>query len=165
MKCPFCTKSDTNVKDSRATDDDTVIRRRRHCNKCNGRFTTFERMQLRDLIVVKRSGSKRPFDPIKVAKSIATALRKRNFSKDQIDELSNRVILELESGSLKEIPTRKIGKLIMDELEKIDPVAYIRFASVYKDFTTIQDFSKFISKINISRPETRPAILNKYPQS
>ena len=147
MKCPFCNESDTNVKDSRNTDDGKVIRRRRHCIKCGGRFTTFERIQLRDLVVLKRSGSKRPFDPTKVAKSIATALRKRNFTQDQIEELSKRVILELESGSMKEIPTRKIGKLIMDELEKIDPVAYIRFASVYKDFTNIEDFTKFISKL------------------
>jgi transcriptional repressor NrdR len=147
MRCPFCNALDTSVKDSRDTSEGKVIRRRRHCSKCGGRFTTFERIQLRDLVVVKRSGSKRPFDPIKVAKSVATALRKRNFSDEQIEELSNRVILELESGSMKEIPSRKIGKLIMDELAKVDPVAYIRFASVYKDFTNIEDFTRFISKI------------------
>lgn len=147
MKCPFCNESDTNVKDSRNTDDGKVVRRRRVCTKCAGRFTTFERVQLRDLFVVKKSGFKKPFDPTKVAKSIATALRKRNFSETQIEDLTNRVIVTLESSSMKEIPTRKIGKLIMDELGKIDPVAYIRFASVYKDFSNIEDFSKFISTI------------------
>lgn len=147
MRCPFCNQPDTNVKDSRNTDDGKVIRRRRQCTKCGGRFTTFERIQLRNLVVVKRSGAKRPFDPTKVAKSIATALRKRNISDDAIEELTSKVVLELESTSMKEIPTRKIGNLIMDELAKIDPVAYIRFASVYKDFTNLEDFTRFISKI------------------
>jgi transcriptional repressor NrdR len=147
MKCPFCNKSGTNVKDSRTTDEGKIVRRRRHCNKCGGRFTTFERIQIRKLIVIKRSGAKRPFDHTKVEKSIITALRKRNFSDKQIKALSDKVILELESTSNKEIPTRKIGKLIMQELANVDQVAYIRFASVYKDFANIQDFAKFISKL------------------
>lgn len=147
MKCPFCEYTDTYVKDSRDTDYGKVIRRRRHCNKCGGRFTTFERMQLRELIVIKRSGAKRPFDRLKVLKSISTALRKRNFSNDKIEKIVEKIVLGLESSSLKEIPTRKIGKLIMQELGEIDPVAYIRFASVYNDFATAQDFAKFISKI------------------
>ena len=116
MKCPFCDSPDTNVKDSRNTDEGKVVRRRRHCSNCGGRFTTFERIQIRELIVVKRSGKKRPFDRTKIEKSIITALRKRNFSNKQIEALSDKIILELESASTKEIPTRKIGKLIMHEL-------------------------------------------------
>ena len=147
MKCPFCDSPDTSVKDSRNTDEGKIVRRRRHCGSCGGRFTTFERIQIRELIVVKRSGAKRPFDRTKIEKSIITALRKRNFSDKQIEALSDKIILELESASTKEIPTRKIGKLIMDELAKVDPVAYIRFASVYKDFANIEDFTRFIGKL------------------
>ena len=147
MKCPFCDSPDTSVKDSRNTDEGKIVRRRRHCGNCGGRFTTFERIQIRELIVVKRSGAKRPFDRTKIEKSIITALRKRNFSDKQIEALSDKIILELESGSTKEIPTRKIGKLIMDELAKVDPVAYIRFASVYKGFANIEDFTRFIGKL------------------
>jgi transcriptional repressor NrdR len=147
MKCPFCQSSETSVKDSRDTNDGTVTRRRRHCDKCKGRFTTFERVQIRELIVVKRSGSKRPFDRNKVLKSIATALRKRNVANDKIEEITEKIVLALESGTIREIPTRKIGKLIMQELGKIDPVAYIRFASVYNDFSTAQDFARFINKL------------------
>ena len=147
MKCPFCDEPNTNVKDSRNTDEEKIVRRRRHCSKCGGRFTTFERIQIRELIVIKRSGAKRPFDRTKVEKSIITALRKRNFSDKQIEALNDKIILELESVTTKEIPTRKIGKLIMHELAKVDPVAYIRFASVYKDFANIEDFARFISKL------------------
>ena len=147
MKCPFCDSPDTNVKDSRNTDEGKIVRRRRNCDNCGIRFTTFERFQTRELSVLKRSGAKRPFDRTKIEKSIITALRKRNFSDKQIEALSDKIILELESGSTKEIPTRKIGKLIMDELAKVDPVAYIRFASVYKDFANIEDFTRFIGKL------------------
>ncbi len=147
MKCPFCDSPDTNVKDSRNTDEGKIVRRRRNCDNCGIRFTTFERFQTRELSVLKRSGVKRPFDRTKIEKSITTAVRKRNFSDKEIETLSNKIILELESTSTKEIPTRKIGKLIMSELAKIDPIAYIRFASVYKDFTSIKDFTKFISKL------------------
>jgi len=147
MKCPFCEAKNTSVKDSRETDEARVIRRRRHCSKCNGRFTTFERIQFRELVVIKRTGAKRPFDRTKILKSIATALRKRNFTDEDIEQLAERIILELESSTTKEIKSRTIGKLIMQELAKIDPVAYIRFASVYKDFSNAQDFAKFISKI------------------
>lgn len=147
MKCPFCEAKNTSVKDSRETDEAKAIRRRRHCSNCNGRFTTFERVQFRELIVVKRTGAKRPFDRTKILKSITTALRKRNFTNEDIEQLAERIILELESSTTKEIKSRTIGKLIMQELAKIDPVAYIRFASVYKDFSNAQDFAKFISKI------------------
>jgi transcriptional repressor NrdR len=147
MKCPFCQARNTFVKDSRETDEAKVIRRRRHCENCNGRFTTFERIQLRELSVIKRSGAKKPFDRIKIMQSIATALRKRNFTNEDIEKLTESIVLQIESSTNKEIKSRAIGKLIMKELEKIDPVAYIRFASVYKDFSNAQDFAKFISKI------------------
>ena len=151
MKCPFCEAKNTSVKDSRETDESRVIRRRRHCGKCNGRFTTFERIQFRELVVIKRTGIKRPFDRTKILKSIATALRKRHFTDEDIEKLSDRIVLELESSTTKEIKSKAIGKLIMQELAKIDPVAYIRFASVYKDFSNAQDFAKFISKIKNSK--------------
>jgi len=147
MKCPFCQSTDISVKDSRDTNEGKVIRRRRHCGNCNGRFTTFERIQIRELVVVKRTGIKRPFDRVKILKSITTALRKRNIADEEIEKLTDKIVVELESSSSTEINSRMIGKLIMQELAKIDPVAYIRFASVYKDFATAQDFAKFISKI------------------
>jgi len=147
MKCIFCQSPDTVVKDSRETDEGKVVRRRRSCLKCNGRFTTFERVQLRELIIVKKSGAKRPFDRAKILKSITTALRKRNFLEEEIEEIANRITQEVESSNSKEVQSQMIGKLIMQELAKIDQVAYIRFASVYKDFSTAQDFAKFIGKI------------------
>lgn len=147
MICPFCLEADTNVRDSRNTDNGKVVRRRRYCGSCGGRFTTFERLHMRELVVIKRSGAKRPFDRTKISQSVTTAIRKRNFSEKKVEEIIDKIILELESGSAKEIPTRKIGNLIMQELAKVDPVAYIRFASVYKDFNNIEDFTKFISKL------------------
>ena len=137
MQCPFCKSVDISVKDSRNTDENRVIRRRRYCGNCSGRFTTFERIQTRELVVVKRTGSKRPFDRTKIFKSIATALRKRNFTDQQVDKFTDKIVVELESSSSREINSRMIGKLIMQELAKIDQVAYIRFASVYKDFATV----------------------------
>ncbi|MBN8511746.1 MAG: transcriptional repressor NrdR [Rickettsiales bacterium] len=147
MKCPFCHAPETIVKDTRETEEGKVIRRRRSCTKCKGRFTTFERIQLRELSVIKKSGAKRPFDRNKILKSISTALRKRNFSDEVIENIANNIILEIESSSAREVESRAIGKLIMSELAKIDPVAYIRFASVYKDFANAQDFARFIGQI------------------
>ena len=147
MKCPFCHAPETLVKDTRETEEGKVIRRRRSCTKCKGRFTTFERIQLRELSVIKKSGAKRPFDRNKILKSISTALRKRNFSDEVIENIANNIILEIESSSAREVESRAIGKLIMSELAKIDPVAYIRFASVYKDFANAQDFARFIGQI------------------
>lgn len=147
MKCPFCNSSNTDVKDSRNTEKRKAIRRRRHCNNCGGRFTTFERVEIKELTVVKRSGARRPFDRVKVEKSIITALRKRNFSEKDIEDLNNKIILDLESNNAKEISTKKIGQVIMHELAKVDSVAYIRFASVYKDFTNMEDFVRFIIKL------------------
>ncbi len=147
MRCPFCLKSETFVKDSRDTDDSKATRRRRQCSSCGGKFTTFERVQLRQLFVVKRSGAKKPFDPTKIHQSIQTALRKRGKDNKIVNETSEKIILEIESGTSNQITSRKIGNMIMDMLAKIDQVAYIRFASVYKDFTNAQDFAKFINKI------------------
>ncbi len=147
MKCPFCHAPETLVKDTRETEEGRVIRRRRSCTQCRGRFTTFERVQIRELSVIKKSGAKRPFDRNKILKSISTALRKRNFSDEIIENIANNIILEIESSSARDVESRAIGKLIMSELAKIDPVAYIRFASVYKDFANAQDFAKFIGQI------------------
>ncbi len=150
MKCPFCQSTNIVVKDSRDTNEGKVIRRRRHCIDCDRRFTTFERIQIRELIVVKRTGAKRPFDRTKILNSISTALRKRNVTDAEIEKITDKIIIQLESSISKEINSRMIGKLIMQELAKIDPVAYIRFASVYKDFTDVKDFARFISKIKIN---------------
>ena len=147
MKCPFCQEKDTSVRDSRSVDDAKVVRRRRHCESCNGRFTTFERVQFRELVIIKRTGVKRPFDKTKILKSITTALRKRNVSNDEIEKLTDSIVLELESSNTRTISSRMVGKLIMRKLAKIDHVAYIRFASVYQDFTDAKDFARFIRNI------------------
>ena len=147
MKCPFCNKENNSVKDSRLTEENKTIRRRRQCTDCKGRFTTFERVQLRELIVVKKTGAKKPLDRNKIDKSISMALRKRNVSDDKIQQLTSRIVFELENTYSREVHSRKIGELIMRELSTIDPVAYIRFASVYKDFSTAHDFAKFVSRI------------------
>lgn len=150
MRCPFCSSPDSLVKDSRDTEDSKVIRRRRLCIECGKKFTTFERIQRQELIVLKRSGVKKIFDRDKVYKSIMTAVRKRNISDEKVEQIVSRVVTEIESSGIKETSTRKIGELIMKELAKIDQVAYIRFASVYKDFSSVQDFAKFISRIGLN---------------
>lgn len=147
MRCPFCMNPETIVKDSRSTDEGKSIRRRRMCCSCGGKYTTFEKAEMRKVFVIKRSGYKRPFDKEKIRYSISMAMRKRNFTEDDINDIADRVVLEIESGSAREINSRKIGNLIMRELAKVDQVAYIRFASVYKDFCNAQDFAKFIGKI------------------
>jgi transcriptional repressor NrdR len=147
MKCPFCDHCDSYVVDSRANEEHKIIRRRRVCEACNKRFTTFEKVQFRELMVIKRSGVKKLFERQKIEKAITTALHKRNITDKQINELVSRIILEIENSNLHEISTRKIGDIIMKELAEIDQVAYIRFASVYKDFSTAHDFATFISKL------------------
>ena len=144
MKCPFCQSDNTQVKDSRPAEDNTVVRRRRHCGACQKRFTTFERIQLRELVVVKRGGVKEPFVRDKIARSMHIALRKRDFESETIEKLSSDIVRQLESGGESEIPVQTIGEAVMDALLKIDKVAYIRFASVYKDFKEIGDFDAFI---------------------
>ncbi len=146
MRCPFCGIEDTQVKDSRPTEDKSSIRRRRFCSNCNSRFITIERVQLRDLIVVKRNGETRPFDRDKISRSIYTALRKRLISEEKIEMIINNLVRRFEILNDGEIPTSIIGEAIMQELSDIDQVAYVRFASVYKDFNTAADFEEFIHR-------------------
>ena len=144
MRCPFCGKEDTQVKDSRASEDGATIRRRRSCTSCGSRFTTFERIQLRDLIVVKRNGKKIPFDRDKLLKSMLMALRKRQTNDDDIERAVNGIVRQLESSGDNEIQSKFIGELVMNALAEIDNVAYIRYASVYRNFREASDFGKFV---------------------
>lgn len=146
MRCPFCGEEDTQVKDSRPSEDRTSVRRRRFCEKCDSRFTTIERIQIRDLNVVKKNGEKKPFDRDKITRSINTALRKRAISAEKIENIVNSLVFQLESLNENEIHTNVIGEAIMNELSKIDQVAYVRFASVYKDFNNAADFEEFIHR-------------------
>lgn len=148
MRCPFCGHLDTQVKDSRPSDDGASIRRRRSCPECNSRFTTFERVQLRELIVVKKNGQKRPFDRDKLLSSINIAVRKRSISADQVEVMVNNIVRKLEMSGDNEIPTERVGEEVMAALAELDKVAYIRFASVYKDFREIKDFEEFVDKID-----------------
>ena len=144
MRCPFCGKEDTQVKDSRASEDGATIRRRRSCTSCGSRFTTFERIQLRDLIVVKRNGKKIAFDRDKLLKSMLMALRKRQTDDDAIERAVNGIVRQLESSGDNEIQSKFIGELVMNALAEIDNVAYIRYASVYRNFREASDFGKFV---------------------
>jgi len=147
MKCPFCGHADTQVKDSRPSEDGLAIRRRRYCPECNSRFTTFERVQLRELTVVKKSGERRIFDRDKLARSLNIALRKRPVGQDQVEQLITRITQKLESLGENEIPTMLVGKIVMEELKKIDSIAYIRFASVYRDFREAKDFEDIVEEL------------------
>lgn len=146
MRCPFCGFNDTQVKDSRPTDDGSSIRRRRYCPSCDSRFTTFERVQLRELTVVKKDGSRRPFDRDKLVGSISIATRKRPVTQEQVEMAVNTIVSNLERTGDSEIPTDKIGEAVMNVLAELDPVAYVRFASVYKEFNEAKDFGAFISE-------------------
>ena len=147
MKCPFCSNADTQVKDSRPSDDGSTIRRRRFCTQCNARFTTFERVQLRELVVVKRNGDRRMFDREKIARSLSIALRKRPVPAETIEQISSRIVQKLEATGESEIASATIGKLVMDALRDVDSVAYIRYASVYRDFTEAKDFEDIIGEL------------------
>lgn len=147
MRCPFCSNNDTQVKDSRPSEDNATIRRRRYCPSCGSRFTTFERVHLRELTVVKTDGEKVPFDREKVKRSMEIALRKRPSSEDQIERIVNGIQRRLETSGEIEIPSKAIGELIMERLMDVDKVAYVRFASVYKDFHEIKDFNEFIGNL------------------
>ena len=144
MRCPFCGKNDTQVKDSRASDDGCSIRRRRLCTSCGSRFTTFERIQLRDLTVIKRNGKKIPFDRDKLLKSMLMALRKRQAEDDAIERAVNGIVRQLESYGENDVQSKLIGELVMNALAEIDNVAYIRYASVYRNFREASDFGKFV---------------------
>ncbi|MCM0033763.1 transcriptional regulator NrdR [Sandarakinorhabdus limnophila] len=148
MRCPFCGNDDTQVKDSRPTDDGASIRRRRQCPACAGRFTTFERVQLRELTLVKKSGKREPFDRDKLARSIEIACRKRPVEPERIERLVNGVVRQLESLGEAEIEADTVGELVMAALKALDPVAYIRFASVYRDFREAKDFETFVGGLS-----------------
>ena len=146
MRCPFCGHEETQVKDSRPSDDNSSIRRRRQCPACAARFTTFERVQLRELMVIKKDNSRTVFDREKLVRSINISCSKRPVKSDQIELISNSIQRRLESSGETEIPSKLIGELVMDALKELDRVAYLRFASVYKDFQETDDFRKFIDK-------------------
>ena len=148
MRCPYCGSLDTQVKDSRPTDDHASIRRRRVCPDCGGRFTTFERVQLRELTVVKRSGRRTPFDRDKLETSIAHALRKRPVAPERIERMVNGIVRQLESMGESEIEAGLIGRLVMEGLKTLDDVAYVRFASVYRDFREAKDFESVLGELN-----------------
>jgi transcriptional repressor NrdR len=149
MKCPFCGHGDTQVKDSRPSEDAATIRRRRYCTRCDSRFTTFERVQLRELFIVKRTGERRPFDREKISRSIGIAVRKRPVTPEQVEQLVNRIAQKLESSTESEIPSQRVGEMVMEGLKALDPVAYIRFASVYRDFREAKDFAKAAGELGI----------------
>ena len=147
MKCPFCSSLDTQVKDSRPSEDGMTIRRRRFCPACNSRFTTFERIHLRELYVIKKDGEKRVFDRDKLARAINVAVRKRPVNADDVENIVNSIVHRLESMGENEIPSSLIGEMVMEELKVIDDVAYIRFASVYRNFREAKDFEKFVGNL------------------
>lgn len=146
MRCPFCSSEDTQVKDSRQAEDNTAVRRRRLCGKCGGRFTTFERVQLRELTVVKKAGRRVPFDRDKLARSVAIALQKRNVDPERVEQMITGVVRQLESSGNSDITSDQIGELVMEGLANLDKVAYVRYASVYRDFRATQDFETFIEE-------------------
>lgn len=148
MRCPFCGSEDTQVKDSRPTENNTAIRRRRQCTNCGARFNTFERVQIRELLVVKKNGRKVPFDRDKLARSIQVALRKRPVEPDRVDRLITGIERQLETSGDSEIPSTVIGEMVMQALEHLDPVAYVRFASVYKNFREARDFEEIVGALN-----------------
>ena len=148
MRCPFCSNQDSQVKDSRPTEDNTAIRRRRICDQCGSRFTTFERIQLRDLVIIKTNGKKEAFDRDKMFRSISLALRKRNIDQETIEKIVNAIVRKLENSGETEIKSNLIGEYIMDALSHLDQVAYVRFASVYKNFREVKDFEDFLGKLD-----------------
>ena len=154
MLCPFCREKDTSVVDSRPTEDGTAIRRRRVCGcERKERFTTFERVQFRELSVIKNNGRKEPFDRDKITKSISIALRKRPIDSESIEKFISKIVRNLEGLGENDIPTSTIGKFIMDGLANLDQVAYVRFASVYKNFKEAKDFEQFIGNLNVYKSE------------
>jgi len=148
MRCPYCGNDDTQVKDSRPTEDSSAIRRRRICPSCGGRFTTFERVQLRELTVIKKSGRKEPFERDKLARSVSTALRKRAIGPERIERLLSGIVRQLESLGEVEITSDQIGEFVMEGLKNLDDVAFVRFASVYKNFSAADDFRSFLSELS-----------------
>lgn len=157
MRCPYCSNQETQVKDSRPSEDGAAIRRRRYCPDCGGRFTTFERVQLRELIVVKKSGKRVPFDRDKLARSVAIALRKRPVEPERIERMVSGIVRQLESLGETEIPADLIGEHVMEGLRVLDDVAYVRFASVYKNFREAKDFEDLLGELS-GEEESTPAV-------
>ncbi len=147
MRCPFCAHDDTQVKDSRPTEDNTSIRRRRQCSSCGARFTTFERVQLREVVVVKSGDRREAFDRSKLEQSVSLACRKRGVDQERIDQLVSGIQRQVETAGDPEVPSSRIGEMVMDGLRQLDSVAYIRFASVYRDFSEAKDFEEFASTV------------------
>lgn len=150
MRCPFCGHAESQVKDSRPSEDNTAIRRRRFCPHCGGRFTTFERVQLRELVIVKRSGRRTPFDREKLVRSLSVALRKRPVDSERVERMVSGIVRQLESRGETEIPSHVVGELVMSALKAVDEVAYVRYASVYRDFRETQDFARFLGEEGLS---------------
>jgi transcriptional repressor NrdR len=153
MRCPFCGNTDTQVKDSRPAEDHAAIRRRRLCPSCAGRFTTYERVQLRDLVVVKKNGKREDFDRDKLARSIRMAMQKRPVEAERVEQMISGIVRRLESMGDSDIDSDKIGEIVMDTLARIDTVAYVRFASVYKNFQAADDFEDFVHELRPPEPE------------
>jgi len=150
MRCPFCGHAESQVKDSRPSEDGAAIRRRRMCPECGGRFTTFERVQLRELIILKRSGRRSPFDRDKLVRSIALATQKRPVEAERIERMINGIVRQLESMGETELPSSAVGEMVMKALKSLDDVAYVRYASVYRDFKETSDFAKFLTEEGLS---------------
>ncbi|HEV2531537.1 transcriptional regulator NrdR [Phenylobacterium sp.] len=150
MRCPFCGHAESQVKDSRPSEDGAAIRRRRMCPECEGRFTTFERVQLRELTILKRSGRRTPFDRDKLARSVAIAIRKRPIDPEQVERMISAIVRQLESMGETELPSSAIGELVMKHLKQLDDVAYVRYASVYRDFRETSDFARFLGEEGLS---------------
>ena len=147
MRCPYCGGLDTQVKDSRPSEDSSSIRRRRACPDCGGRFTTFERVQLRELTVVKKNGRRAPFDRDKLQRSLDVALRKRDVAPERVERMINGVVRQLEAQGDSDIPTGRIGELVMEGLKTLDQIAYVRFASVYRNFQEARDFHAIVGEL------------------
>ena len=147
MRCPFCAHDNSQVKDSRPTEDNTAIRRRRQCEGCGARFTTFERVQLREITVVKNDDQRETFDRAKIEQSVTLACRKRGVSQERLDQLVSGIQRQIETLGDSEVPSKIIGEMVMDGLRQLDSVAYIRFASVYRDFTEAKDFEDFAGSV------------------
>ncbi|MDB5449401.1 MAG: putative transcriptional regulator, consists of a Zn-ribbon and ATP-cone domain [Phenylobacterium sp.] len=153
MRCPFCGSEESQVKDSRPSEDGAAIRRRRLCPECGGRFTTFERVQLRELTIVKRSGRRTPFERDKLARSIAIAIRKRPVEPERVERMISSITRQLESMGETELPSSTVGEMVMQQLKALDDVAYVRYASVYRDFRETQDFARFLGEEGLNEIE------------
>ena len=154
MRCPFCGHLESQVKDSRPSEDGAAIRRRRLCPECGGRFTTFERVQLRELTIVKRSGRRTPFERDKLARSVSVAIRKRPVEPERVEGMISAIVRQLESLGETELPSSTVGELVMKHLKQLDDVAYVRYASVYRDFRETQDFARFLGEEGLNELAT-----------